>query len=63
MPTRLCPSLQGNLSEFVKRVPEARSYYSLEDTQLSFKFPEPGFLDGIKTKDKAILKMTRVGFT
>ena len=55
--------VQGNLSEFVKRVPEAQAYYNLEAASTKFAFPEPGFLEGIKTKDKAILKMARVGFT
>ena len=55
--------MQGNLSEFVKRVPEAQAYYNLEAASTKFAFPEPGFLEGIKTKDKAILKMAKVGFT
>jgi elongation factor 3 len=54
---------KGNLSEFVKKVPEAATYYNLEAAQSKFRFPEPGFLEGIKTKDKAILKMARVAFT
>ncbi|KAI8355676.1 P-loop containing nucleoside triphosphate hydrolase protein [Blakeslea trispora] len=53
---------KGNLSEFVKKVPRAASYYSLEASQISFKFPEPGFLEGIKTKERAILKMKNVDF-
>ncbi|KAI9356046.1 P-loop containing nucleoside triphosphate hydrolase protein [Pilaira anomala] len=52
----------GNLSEFVKKVPRAASYYSLEVSQISFTFPEPGFLEGIKTKERAILKMKNVDF-
>ena len=55
--------VQGNLSEFVKRVPEAQAYYNLEAASTKFAFPEPGFLEGIKTKHQAILKMPRVGFT
>lgn len=47
----------GNLSNFVKLHPEASSYYQLDASVLKFKFPEPGFLEGVKTKDKAILKM------
>ena len=47
----------GNLSDFVKLHPEAKSYHELESSQMQFKFPEPGFLEGVKTKDKAILKM------
>lgn len=54
--------LQGNLSEFVKVKPEARSYYDLEATGIKFVLPEPGFLEGIKSKDRAILKLNRVGF-
>jgi elongation factor 3 len=44
------------------QVPEAASYYSLEASTVSWKFPEPGFLEGVKTKDKAILKMTQMNF-
>lgn len=58
---RKLKNYRGNLSAFVKAVPEARSYYELAASPLKFKFPEPGFLDGVKTKDKAILKMTNVG--
>lgn len=53
----------GNLSKFVEKVETAKSYYELEATQFKFKFPEPGFLEGVKTKDKAILKMEKVSFT
>ncbi|KAL0083058.1 P-loop containing nucleoside triphosphate hydrolase protein [Phycomyces blakesleeanus] len=52
----------GNLSEFVKKVPKAASYYSLDATQIRFAFPEPGYLEGIKTKERAILKMKNVDF-
>ncbi|KAI8145720.1 armadillo-type protein [Fennellomyces sp. T-0311] len=52
----------GNLSEFVKKVPTAAAYYSLDASQLAFKFPEPGYLEGIKTKERAILKMKNVDF-
>jgi hypothetical protein len=58
-----CSVLQGNLSEFVKKKPEARSYYELASTQgLSFVLPEPGFLEGVKTKDRPILKMHNVAY-
>ncbi|EIE22864.1 elongation factor EF-3 [Coccomyxa subellipsoidea C-169] len=54
---------KGNLSEFVKKKPEARSYYELASTQgLSFVLPEPGFLEGVKTKDRPILKMHNVAY-
>ncbi|KAH6578782.1 hypothetical protein BASA61_000011 [Batrachochytrium salamandrivorans] len=60
---RKLKTYKGNLSKFVEQRPEARSYYELSATQFSFKFPEPGFLEGIKSKDKAILKMQRIQFT
>ncbi|KAI3646104.1 hypothetical protein MP228_009032 [Amoeboaphelidium protococcarum] len=53
---------RGNLSEFVKIRPEAKAYYNLTQSQYNFKLPEPGFLDGVNTKDKAIIKLVRVGF-
>ncbi|KAJ3530309.1 hypothetical protein NM688_g7729 [Phlebia brevispora] len=54
---------RGNLESFMKAVPEARSYYTLEAAEdYQFKLPEPPFLDGVKTKEKALLKMRQVGF-
>ncbi|KAG2223334.1 hypothetical protein INT45_008991 [Circinella minor] len=53
---------KGNLSEFVRKVPSAAAYYSLEASELAFRFPEPGYLEGIKTKERAILKMKNVDF-
>ena len=55
-------SAQGNLAEFVKQRPEAKAYYELASADLKFVLPEPGFLEGIKSKDKPILKMTHVSF-
>jgi len=54
---------RGNLAAFVEAHPEARSYYELGATPEVFKIAEPGFLEGVKTKDKAILKMHGVSFT
>lgn len=53
---------RGNLNEFVKRVPSARSYKELSSSELEFKFPEPGFLEGVKTKAKAIAKVSNMAF-
>jgi len=54
---------KGNLSKFVEKKPEAKAYYELSEAAFSFKFPEPGFLDGVKSKDKSILKMIGINFT
>ena len=53
---------KGNVSEFVKFYPEARAWFSLEHSNFKFKLPEPGFLDGVTTKGKAIIKMVGVSF-
>ena len=53
---------RGSLSEFVKKVPAARSYYELGASEMEFKFPEPGFLEGVKTKAKAIVRVNNMSF-
>ncbi|KAH7318801.1 P-loop containing nucleoside triphosphate hydrolase protein [Rhizoctonia solani] len=54
---------RGNLEAFVKAVPEAKSYYTLEAAEdYKFKLPDPPLLDGVKTKEKSLLKMRKVGF-
>ncbi|KAF3161569.1 translational elongation factor EF-1 alpha [Orbilia oligospora] len=53
---------RGNLKAFVARVPSAKSYYELGASELEFKFPEPGFLEGVKTKAKAIVKVDKMEF-
>lgn len=54
---------RGNLEAFVKQVPEAKSYYTLEAAEdYKFKLPAPPLLEGVKTKEKSLLKMRKVGF-
>ncbi|KAJ9114949.1 hypothetical protein QFC20_001324 [Naganishia adeliensis] len=53
----------GNLEDFVRMVPEAKSYYTLEAAEeYQFKLPNPPMLDGVKTKEKSLLKMRKVNF-
>jgi elongation factor 3 len=54
---------KGNLTAFVERCPEAKAYFDLAATTVTFTFPEPGFLDGVKSKDKAILKVNHASVT
>ncbi|KAF9551678.1 hypothetical protein EC957_006571 [Mortierella hygrophila] len=54
---------KGNLSEFVKVKPEAKSYYTLAATTVKFEFPKPSFLVGVKSNTKAIMKMSNCTFT
>ncbi|KAH7376828.1 elongation factor 3 [Plectosphaerella cucumerina] len=53
---------RGNLKEFVRKCPSAKSYYELGASEIEFQFPEPGFLEGVKTKAKAILRASRMSF-
>lgn len=49
---------RGNLEAFVKAVPEAKSYYTLQAADdYKFKLPDPPLLEGVKTKEKSLLKM------
>lgn len=54
---------KGNLAEFVKVKPEAKSYYTLSNTNAQWKFPPPGILTGVKSNTRAILRMTNCTFT
>ncbi|WFD23742.1 [NU+] prion formation protein 1 [Malassezia equina] len=51
---------RGNLSEFVKTRPEAKSYYSLAATSVKFTFPPPGSLMGVRSNTRTILKASHV---
>ena len=53
---------KGNLSEFVQKCPTAQSYYELGASDLEFQFPTPGYLEGVKTKQKAIVKVSNMTF-
>lgn len=53
---------KGNLTEFIKKVPAAAAYEDIANSDLEFRFPEPGFLEGVKTKQKAIVKVSDMSF-
>jgi elongation factor 3 len=54
---------KGNLSEFVKNNPEAKSYFEFKANKYKFTFPKPSFLEGVKSRGKVLLKMNNVTFT
>merc|ERR1712003_247986 len=54
---------KGNLDEFVKKKPAARAYFSFSESKLKFRFPQPGPIEGIRSKGKALMKMTNCTFT
>ncbi|CZT48827.1 probable translation elongation factor eEF-3 [Rhynchosporium secalis] len=53
---------RGNVREFVKKCPSAKSYFELGASEMEFQFPEPGFLEGVKTKAKAIVRVSKMSF-
>merc|ERR550537_1580293 len=54
---------KGALAAFVEKVPEAKNYFEIQSAKTKFVFPEPGYLEGVKSKSKALLKMSNVEFT
>jgi len=57
-------TFKGNLDEYVKQHPAARAYFTLKASKgAKFKFPPPGPIDGVKSKGKALMKMSKCTFT
>jgi len=54
---------KGNLAHFVEKHPEAKSFFELKSSKLKFKFPQPGFIEGVKSKGRPLMKMDDVAFT
>merc|ERR1719356_2313179 len=60
---RKLKTFRGNIDAFVKVKPEARIYFEITKTsKVKFVFPAPGPLEGVKSRGKALLKMTDVHF-
>merc|ERR1719324_2171597 len=51
------------LTQFVEKHPEKKSYFELSNETMKFSFPEPGPLEGVKSRSKVILRMNNVTFT
>lgn len=60
---RKLKTYKGNITDFVRRCPEAKSYLSLTSEKQRFVLPEPGMLEGVKSKGKKLLKMQNVTYT
>ena len=56
-------AFKGNLDEFVKLKPSARAYFSFTESKMKFRFPQPGAIEGVKSKGKALMKMAGCTFT
>merc|ERR1719487_1808097 len=51
------------LAQFVEKYPEKKAYFELTNETMKFTFPEPGPLEGVKSRSKIVLRMSNVTFT
>jgi elongation factor 3 len=51
------------LTQFVEKYPEKKAYFEISNESMKFTFPEPGPLEGVKSRSKVILRMNNVTFT
>mmetsp|Transcript_108344 Transcript_108344/g.271560 ORF Transcript_108344/g.271560 Transcript_108344/m.271560 type:complete len:1042 (-) Transcript_108344:291-3416(-) len=50
------------LTMFVEKYPDKKAYFELSNEVMKFTFPEPGAMEGVKSRSKVILRMTNVTF-
>merc|ERR1719160_1397854 len=51
------------LTQFVEKHPDKKAYFELSNETMKFTFPEPGPLEGVKSRSKIVLRMSNVTFT
>jgi len=54
---------RGNLNKFIEQNPDAKAYFSIKESKLKFRFPQPGPIEGVKSRSKALMKMAHCDFT
>jgi elongation factor 3 len=50
------------LTQFVEKHPEKKAYFELSNEVMKFSFPEPGAMEGVKSRSKVVLRMNNVTF-
>jgi len=56
--------IKGNLDVFKVANPiVAAAFFSIKESKLKFKFPQPGPIEGVKSRSKALMKMSHCDFT
>merc|ERR1712187_189543 len=55
-------TLGSTLTQFVEKYPEKKSYFELSNDVMKFTFPEPGAMEGVKSRSKGVLRMNNVTF-
>merc|ERR1719229_2195568 len=53
---------RGGIVPFVEQNPDAKIYFEIKSSSVKFVFPDPGPLEGVKSRGKALLKMNNVHF-
>merc|ERR1712025_722548 len=46
----------------VEKNPEKKAYFELSNEIMKFSFPEPGAMEGVKSRSKVVLRMNNVSF-
>merc|ERR1712156_1264037 len=59
---RKIKTFKGGIVPLVEKNPEAKIYFEIRSAKVKFVFPAPGPLEGVKSRGKALLKMTNVHF-
>merc|ERR1712003_408300 len=63
---RKLKTFKGNkghcLTMLVEKYPDKKAYFELSNEIMRFTFPEPGPMEGVKSRSKVILRMTNVTF-
>merc|ERR1719191_1213587 len=59
---RKLKTFRGGIVPFVEKNPEAKIYFEIKSAKVKFVFPEPGPLEGVKSRGKALMKMNNVHF-
>merc|ERR1712013_959271 len=55
--------VKGNtLTQFVEKYPEKKTYFEFSNEVMKFTFPEPGSMEGVKSRSKVVLRMNNVYF-
>merc|ERR1712139_259400 len=50
------------LTQFVEKFPDKKAYFELSNEIMKFTFPEPGAMEGVKSRSKVVLRMNNVTF-
>eukprot|EP01041_Mallomonas_annulata_P002265 gene2265-4408_t len=55
---------KGNLDSYLEQNPDAGGgFKQLKEAKLKFRFPQPGPIEGVKSRSKALMKMAHCDFT